>query len=149
MDGNTRTALIVALSFASGILLTLGVQSAYQSGGFLKDSVDTVTRPPHSATKALFFVAFGLLVLALPLGVLEWASERRYLAAERALRLARPADAVARYEGPEGRGYLFDGPEGRVLLLEPPGMLGRPVRVDLPPVPAAPPVGQTGAGEVP
>lgn len=133
--GSRKLAIGLALGFAAGVAASVAVARLYGAGGFLRDSVDTLVRPPFSATKALFYVAALLILVALPLGVLEWRAERRFLRRERELRASRPADAVTRYEGPEGRGFLFDGPQGRTLLLEPAGGLGEPRLVELPPTP--------------
>lgn len=133
-----RNWVVGALGFAAGVFVTILLERVYARGGFLKDTLDSVTRPPITPTKILFYVAALLILVALPLAIAEWASERRYVRAEREMRAARPAAAVTRYEGPDGRGFLFDGPEGRALLLEPRGGIGAPTVVDLPPVPAEP-----------
>lgn len=132
------TWIAAALGFAAGVLVTILVVRLYGAGGFLTDTVNTVTRPPITPTKILFYVSAALIALALPLAIGEWLAERRFVKAERALRAERPADDVTAYEGPEGRGFLFDGPQGRLLLLEPTGGIGRPTTIELPPVPPAP-----------
>lgn len=134
-----RPWLIAAIAFAAGVFVTILLERVYARGGFLKDTIDSVTRPPITPTKVLFYVAALLILVAVPIAIAEWRSERRYVRMEREMRAARPADAVTRYEGPDGRGFLFDGPDGRTLLLEPQGGLGRPTVVELPPVPVEPP----------
>lgn len=135
-----RPWLIAAIAFAAGVFVTILLERVYARGGFLKDTIDSVTRPPITPTKILFYVAAVLILVALPLAIAEGWSERRYLRLEREMRATRPADAVTRYEGPDGRGFLFDGPQGRTLLLEPSGGIGAPTVVELPPVPAEPPI---------
>ena len=128
----------IALGFVAGVAVTTILVREYGSGGFLTDTVNTVTRPPFTATKLLFYLCALLVAVALPIGLLEWRAERRFLRLEREMRAARPADAVTAYDGPEGRGFVFDGPSGRTLLLEGEGGVGAPRVVDLPPVVAAP-----------
>jgi hypothetical protein len=146
-----RPWLIAALAFAAGVFVTILFERVYARGGFLRDTIDTVTRPPITPTKVLFYVAALLVLVALPIAIGEWLGERRFLRLEREMRAARPADAVTVHEGPEGRGFLFDGPGGRTLLIEPAGGLGRPRVIEMPP-PPAPPLPEdapVAAGEVP
>lgn len=150
-----RPWLIAALAFAAGVFVTILFERLYAGGGFLRDTIDTVTRPPITPTKVLFYAAALLVAIALPLAIGEWLGERRFLRMEREMRAARPEDAVTAHDGPEGRGFLFDGPSARTLLLEPTGGLGRPRVVDLPAAPSPPTeaqVRETAApapGEVP
>lgn len=150
MRAGTKVFLGTSLGFAAGIGATLLLQYLYGADGFLKSTIDTALKPPITGTKIAFLVAAVLVFGSLPVAILEWTSERRFLRAERDLRAERPADAVTRYEGPEGRGFLFDGPEGRTLLLEGLGGWGEPRRVELPPVDATiTSEGQAPLGEVP
>lgn len=139
MRQGTRLFLYTTLAFAAGIAVTIAFERAYAAEGFLRNSLDTVFRPPITPTKMLFAAAVILIATAVPLAVAEWIAERRFVRKEREMRAARPADAVTAYEGPEGRGFLFDGPDGRMLLLEPAAGIGRPRVVELPPAPAPPP----------
>lgn len=138
MQESTRSFLRIALWFALVGVIPVAFHLAYNGGGFVKDAVDTAFRPPHSPTKYLMWGIFALVFLAVPFGLREMVTDRRYVRQERAMRAARPDDAVTEYVGPEGRGYLFDGPGGRTLLLEPEAGLGAPRVVELPPVPAEP-----------
>ena len=135
MRPGTKLFLLTSLAFAAGIAITIAFERAYASDGFLKNTIDTATRPPITPTKILFVVSALLIFTAIPLAIAEWVAERRFVKLEREMRAARPADAVTVYEGPEGRGFLFDGPDGRTLLLEPAAGMGHPRTVDLPPVP--------------
>lgn len=135
MRTGTKVFLGTSLGFASGIALTIAFERLYAADGFLKNSIDAALMPPITPTKILIVVTAAIVLTALPLAILEWRSERAYVKIERDMRAARPADAVTRYEGTEGRGYLFDGPDGRALLLEPAGGIGAPRVVALPPVP--------------
>ena len=135
MRTNTKLALFTSLAFAAGIAITILFERIYAADGFLKNSVDSAIRPPITPTKILFVVAAIFVVASIPFALAEWRSERRFLRMEREMRAARPGDAITRYEGPEGRGYLFDGSSGRTLLLEPPAGVGEPRVVELPPVP--------------
>lgn len=139
MRTGTKVTIAAALGFAAGVGMTVWMERLYAADGFLKNTVDTAFRAPYTPTKYLLMLAMLLPFLALPFGIVEWRAERRYLRQERALRAARPGDAVTAYDGPEGRGVLFDGPSGRTLLLEPAGGWGEPRLVELPPVPPSPP----------
>lgn len=136
MRTGTKVFLGTSLGFAAGVALTIAFERIYAADGFIKNSLDTALRPPITATKILIVVAALLTFVALPIAILEWRSERAFLRLEREMRAARPADAVTRYDGAEGRGYLFDGAEGRALLLEPQGGIGAPRVVTYPPAPA-------------
>lgn len=135
MRPSTKLFLYTSLAFAAGIAVTIGFERLYAHGGFLRESLDTALKPPITATKVLIVITALVVFSALPLGIAEWRAERAFLRAERSMRSERPADVVARYEGPEGRGVLFDGPGGRSLLLEPSGGIGLPHVVGLPPTP--------------
>lgn len=138
MRPDTKLLLFTSLAFAAGVGVTVGLQAIYHDGGFLKDSVDLAFRPPITPTKVLIVITAALVFAMLPVGIAEWRSERAYVRAEQEMRAARPGDAVTRYEGPEGRGFLFDGPAGRTLLLEPAGGIGQPRTLELPPIPELP-----------
>ncbi|HUR69633.1 MAG TPA: hypothetical protein VM370_10335 [Candidatus Thermoplasmatota archaeon] len=139
MRPGTKLFLTGSLAFAAGIAITIWFERMYAADGFLKNSLDAALMPPITATKILIVVTALVVFTALPLGIAEWNSERRFVRAERELRALRPVDQVARYEGPEGRGFLFEGPEGRLLLLEPAGGIGEPRRIELPPAPMVEP----------
>jgi hypothetical protein len=125
-------ALLVGLAFAVGLVLALAYLLR-TLGDLVADTYRTSTYIGINPPKALAFAALGLILLvALPLAIADGVSSARFRRAERDLRDARPHAAVARYEGPEGRGLLFDAPEGRTLLLRPAGGLGRPRVVPLP-----------------
>jgi hypothetical protein len=136
MERARRLWIVAILSFAAGVLVTILLQREYASGGFLTDTVNTVTRPPMTATKILFYVAAALIAATFPLALGEGVAERRFKRRERELRAARPADTVTPYAGPEGRGVLVEGPGGRTLLLEALGGFGHPRLVELPPAEA-------------
>lgn len=139
MRAVTKVFLGTSLGFAAGVAVTVSFERMYAAQGFLRNSLDAALMPPITPTKVLIVVTALVVLSALPLAILEWTSERAYLKVEREMRAARVADAVSRYEGPEGRGYLFDGAQGRALLLEPAGGIGAPRVVALPPPPPAPP----------
>jgi hypothetical protein len=133
MRTGTKITLFTLAAFAAGVGATLWLQHLYHAGGFFRDSWDAATRPPIGATKILIVITILVVFTALPIGIVEWRSERAFHRAQRELRMTRPADEVSRYDGPEGRGFLFAGPERRLLLLEPVGGMGEPRIVELPP----------------
>lgn len=139
MRQGTKTFLAALLSFAAGVATTIWLERTYAGGGFLKDTVDSAFREPYTPTKYLIWATFALVFLAVPFGIREMVAQRKFVKQERAMRAARPDDAVTEYVGPEGRGYLFDGPGGRTLLLEPAAGLGAVRTVELPPLPPLPP----------
>lgn len=139
MRAGTKLFLGTSLGFSAGVGVTIALQRIYRAGGFLKDSLDIAFGDPTTPTKVLILVAAGITLVALPFGILEWRSDRRFLRVEREMRVARPFDQVSRYEGPEGRGFLFEGAEARTLLIEPTGGIGEPRVVELPLVPPSAP----------
>jgi len=150
MRSGTKLFLGTSLGFSAGVALTILFERLYAAEGFLRNSIDSAIAPPITPTKILALTAAILTFAALPIGILEWRSERQFARAERDLRTLRPADAVTRYAGPEGRGVLFDGPDGRLLLLEGTGGFGEPRRIELPPVPTTiTEEAQAPLGEVP
>lgn len=130
-----RFGMGIALGFAAGVAASAIVVRLYGGGGFLANSWNTFFQPPMSATKILAVIAAALVFLALPFGIAEWASERRFRREERRLREERPGAEVRAYEGEEGHGVLFVDAGGRTLLLHPVGGIGAPRRIELPPEP--------------
>ena len=130
---------VLGAAFASLLVVAL----AYLMRTFVDLAVDNYRSSTYAGInppKALAFTALGLIVLvAFPLAILDGVSSARFRRAERDLRETRPDATVSPYEGPEGRGLAFDAPSARVLLLRPPGGIGRPRVLALPPVAAEAP----------